>query len=108
MIWVVLVGQAATLWLLWRFRRYVERRVLVWEAARSAGISESDAATPRPGYPGAVPPNRFVVVRWPGELYFYQGADGSAAKKMYEHTHPGKGQEVEFWELGSRRGHKVG
>ena len=58
------------------------------------------------GFRGAVPPNRFVVVRWPQGRLEYQGCIGGRAREVYEHTHPAKGEVVEFWELGTRRGHK--
>lgn len=108
MTYVELVLIAGLYWWVWDFRREVRTRVLVEAATRAAGLGEPDTAPVRSGFAGAVPPARYVVVRWPGELKFYNGCDGSAAKKMYENTAPGKGETVEFWELGSRRGYKVG
>ncbi len=108
MIGVVLLGLAALLWKVCRFQRYVEQRILVETATKAAGLGEPEGVPTRPGFVGAVPPSRYVVVRWPDGHHFYSGCSGAAARKMYEHTPPAKGETVEFWELGSRRGYKVG
>lgn len=77
-------------------------------AARQAKWKPVSVSTGPLEYPGAVPPNRFVVVRWPGEVYHYQGCQGAQARQIYEHNHPKPGESVEFWELGTQRGRKVG
>ncbi len=108
MIGVVLLAQAYLIWVVCRSRRELQERVLVWEAGKAAGLAEPTGAPARPGFPGAVPPSRYVVVRWPDGHHFYSGCSGAEGRRMYEHTPPGKGETVEFWELGSRRGYKVG
>lgn len=101
-IWIGLT-QVFLLWMVWDIRRVLRVRALPPLLPRSA----PKAAT-REGFPGAVPPARFVVVRWPDGHHFYSGCEGAVARKAYEHLHPGVGEEVEFWELAERRGHKVG
>lgn len=100
MIWILAVPLAVALWWLWEIRKTLGLR------ARPIVRLPSTPKLRRPDFRGAIPPNRFVVVRWPDGLLFYQGAYGAEARKMYEHTHPGPGEEVEFWELGECRGHK--
>lgn len=102
MIWLVLVGQMVTLWLLWGIRRSLGVRSRVRLPGRSVSPEVRDA------FPGAVPPNRYVVVRWPMGRLEYQGCIGAHARQKYEDTHPAAGEEVEFWELGDRRGYKAG
>ena len=108
MIGVVCLGLAAVLYYLCRFRREVRDRILVGIASKEAGLAEPEGVPTRPGFPGAVPPARYCVVRWPDGHHFYNGCGGAEARRMYEHTPPAKGEVVEFWELGSRRGYKVG
>jgi hypothetical protein len=93
--------QAVILWLLWDIRRALRLR----PRPRFAR-SNAKAETRRAQFPGAVPPERFVVVRWPQGLKHYGGCDGASARKVYEHQHPSPGEEVEFWELGDCRGRK--
>lgn len=100
---LLLVVQAVILWVLWDIRRVLRLRALPPLMAKSI-----PAATTREGFPGAVPPARYTVVRWPDGHHFYDGCQGAEARRIYEHTHPKPGEEVEFWELGERRGHKVG
>lgn len=90
------------LWLLWDIRRTLGLR------GRPALPGRPVATTDRGRFPGALPPNRFVVVRWPDGHQFYQGTQGAQARQVYEHLHPRPGEDVEFWELGARRGHKAG
>lgn len=59
-----------------------------------------------PPYAGAVPPNRFVVVRRPTGTLEYQGCLGAKAREVFEHTHPRVNEIVQLWELGTCRGHK--
>ena len=89
--------------------------VLVWDIRRALGLRNRPTFQPaaretsnRRDFRGAVPPNRYCVVRWPDGHHFYNGCVGSQARQLYEHTHPQPGEEVEFWELGDRRGHKAG
>lgn len=103
MIWVILTLQAGILWLLWDIRRVLRLRAIPPIMAKTV-----PAARSREGFPGAVPPARFAVVRWPDGHHFYRGCVGAEARRIYEHTHPAPGEEVEFWELGDRRGHKAG
>lgn len=102
MIAVVLALQLALLWLLWDVRRVLRLRAVpsLPKPLPAPGVRE--------GFAGAIPPARYTVVRWPDGHHFYDGCQGAQARKVYEHTHPGAGEEVEFWELGDRRGHKVG
>lgn len=58
------------------------------------------------GYPGAVAPNRFVVVIWPSGRNAYAGCVGALARKTYEHAHPNTGEAVEIWDQAVCRGHK--
>lgn len=102
MTWVFGLGLLLALWLLFDIRRALGLR------ARPSLPGRPKPTTAREGYPGAVPPNRFVVVRWPEGRLVYQGCLGARAREAYEHAHPAAGEEVEFWELGTRRGHKVG
>lgn len=81
LIWVVLVGVALVLWLLLDIRRALGLRI------RPSLPGSPKATTYRTGFPGAVPPNRFVVVRWPDGVHVYQGCIGADARKVYEHTH---------------------
>jgi hypothetical protein len=101
MTWLLLVPLAVALWWLWDIRRALRLGAL--PARRSSTALER---TRRPDFPGAVPPNRYVVVRWPMERLEYAGCIGAKAREVYEHSHPGSGEEVEFWELGVCRGHK--
>ena len=101
MIWVILT-QVGILWLIWDVRRALGLR------ARPSLPGRPKATVHRPDYPGAVPPARYAVVRWPDGHHFYQGCIGAEARKVFEHLHPKPGEEVEFWELGDRRGHKPG
>jgi hypothetical protein len=105
MIWVVLLVQVAVVYLLWDIRRALGVRghpvPMVFQPAQKPSPD-------RPGFAGAIPPNRYVVVRWPQGRLEYQGASGASARMAYEHTPPAVGEEVEFWELGNRRGHKAG
>ena len=103
MTWVLLGLLLLEGWVLWDIRRVLRLRALP-PVLPPAPAAVAD----RPGYPGAVPPDRYVVVRWPDGHRFYRGCVGATARKTYEHLHPAPGEEVEFWELSSRRGHKVG
>lgn len=103
MIWAVLLLQCVLIWFLVDIRRALRLRAL--PSPRPKAVTAGGA---REGFPGAVPPSRFVVVRWPDGHHFYSGCDGAKGRKMFEHTNPAPGEEVEFWELGDRRGHKVG
>lgn len=103
MTWLILLLLVGIAWELWEVRRALGLR------ARPALPRRHSLPTARrPDYRGAVPPARFAVVRWPDGHHFYLGCEGAAARRMYEHTHPAVGEEVEFWELGDRRGHKEG
>ena len=102
MIVVVLLLQAMTLWLLWEIRRALGVR------GRPRLRPLQRPSREWPDFKGAIPPNRYVVVRWPQGRLEYQGCIGAKARETYEHTHPAAGEEVEFWELGDRRGQKVG
>ena len=103
MIWAVLLAlQVGILVCCWDTRRVLRLRAV-------PGLPRLvPKASTRAGFAGAVPPARYVVVRWPDGHHFYHGCQGAEARKVYEHTHPAAGEEVEFWELGDRRGHKVG
>jgi hypothetical protein len=97
-----LVLQALVLWLLWDIRRALRLR------ARPFVRTNAKAEARRAAFAGAVPPERYVVVRWPQGLKHYGGCLGAEARKTYEHQHPKPGESVEFWELGDCRGVKEG
>lgn len=94
---------ALLLWLVWDLRRALGLR-----ARPSLPGRPALPTTDRAAFPGAVPPNRYVVVHWPMGDLRYAGCVGAEARRVWEHTHPAPGEEVEFWELGNRRGHKAG
>ena len=91
------------LWLLWDVRRALRLRL-----RPSVTRTSAKAAAIRDRFPGAVPPERFVVMRWPQGLKHYGGCEGARARTTYEHQHPAPGETVEFWELDNRRGVKEG
>ena len=100
---VLLLGLLVVLWWTWDIRRALGLR------ARVRGVHTSTKqAIARAEFRGAIPPERFVVVRWPQGLKHYGGCYGAAARQVYEHQNPLPGESVEFWELGDRRGEKVG
>jgi hypothetical protein len=105
MIWVVLLVQVALGYLLWDIRKALGVRghpvPLFLQPAQKHPQH-------RPSFRGAVPPNRYVVVRWPEGRLVYQGCVGAKAREVYEYTPPGPGEHVEFWELDERRGVKEG
>jgi len=98
MDWVLLGLLLGALVLLWDLRRR-QPRTHVPRAGSKAERKRRD-------FPGAVPPNRYVVVRWPQGRLEYQGCIGAHARRVWEHTHPAQGEEIEFWEMGDCRGHK--
>ena len=103
MIWVVLGLQVLVCWWLYDIRRALGLR------ARPRLLAPTPApAKDRTAFPGAVPPNRYVVVRWPQQRLEYAGCAGGRAREVFEAAHPAPGEDVEFWELGSRRGIKEG
>ena len=102
MIWVLLGLHLVCLWLLWEIRRSLGVR------GRPRLLARQTPTVARPDFPGAIPPNRYVVVRWPQGRLEYQGCVGSLARQVYEQATPNAGEEVEFWELGNQRGHKAG
>lgn len=102
MTWVLVGLQVLACWWIWDVRRAMGLR------ARPTLPHRSVETKARPDFKGAIPPNRYVVVQWPSGNHVYRGCIGAEARKIYEHTHPAVGEEVEFWELGNRRGHKVG
>ena len=99
----LLLGLLVVLWLLWDVRRALRLR---WRP-RVARTSQSQARA-QVEFRGAVPPERYVVMRWPGGIKHYGGCLGADARKTYEHQHPKPGESVEFWELDARRGVKEG
>jgi len=100
----------ALAWLIYdvgRFRRLiVGKQVPRLTTPRHSHPKE--VATSPVHYPGAVPPNSWVVVRWPGEIYHYKGCAGAEARQKYEYNHPAPGEAVEIWNLGTQRGRKIG
>ena len=102
MTWALAAMLALALWWLFDIRRALRLRAV-------PRIGRTQKPTSQSLFGGAVPPNRFVVVKWPTGQLAYQGCIGARAREVYEHTHPGApGESVEFWELGSRRGIKEG
>ena len=57
-------------------------------------------------FSGAQPPNRFVVVRRPTDVYEYAGCEGAKARHAYEFNHPKQGEVIEIWENEICRGRK--
>lgn len=106
MTYVLLGLQALVLVVLWDVRRALGVRVRLprWNAPAVSDPQDNGASR---RFPGAIPPSRYVVVRWPDGHHFYSGCVGALARTVYEHLHPAPGEEVEFWELGDRRGHKA-
>jgi hypothetical protein len=103
MHWELVAVAVAGLWAAWEFRRL--RRVL--EGVRRVPVPLTGSAPLAPtGFRGAVPPNRFVVVKWPGEIYLYQGCLGAMARNAYVNNHPIAGERIELWENGDCRGSK--
>lgn len=84
----------------------------IWEI-RKAVQRPSPSPVPGPvtdapaGFTGAVPPERYVVMRWPSGQKHYGGCIGAQAREVFEHNHPGTGEAVELWELGTCRGRKA-
>ena len=103
MTWVVVLLLVPVLWMLWDIRRALG---LLGHPGHTFFPKPQPPASHRPEFRGAIPPNRYVVVRWPQGWLEYQGCVGAQARTTYEHTHPAPGEEIEFWELGDRRGHK--
>ena len=101
---------AAVLWLLWTVLWLLyEIRTALGVRGRPALLPTRPKATSaRADFQGAIPPERYVVMRWPLGVKHYGGCNGAAARREFEGQHPRAGEEVEFWELGDRRGHKVG
>jgi hypothetical protein len=107
MIWVLLAGLALLLWWVWDIRRALGLRLRPTLRNAPGETIPTDRGATR-SFPGAIPPCRYVVVRWPDGHHFYGGCIGAMARRTYEHLHPKPGEEIEFWELGNRRGHKAG
>lgn len=103
MTWLLLALLLVLVWEMWEVRRALGLR-----GRPGVPTLAPRPTTHRPDFQGAVPPNRYAVVRWPDGHHFYRGCVGALARQMYERTHPGPGEEVELWELGDRRGHKAG
>lgn len=103
MILLNLVALAVLIWLVWDIRRALRLRTLPPLPSFSRTPVTSQSA-----FTGALPPERYVVIRWPQGQKHYGGADGAAARKVYEYAHPLPGETVEFWENSDRRGEKVG
>lgn len=97
MTWLLVLPLALALWWLWDIRRVLRVRHLTPVAPRRGT---------RANFAGALPPNRYVVVRWPKGTLEYAGCQGATARQVYEHAHPRHGEEVELWEQGTCRGHK--
>lgn len=89
-------------WWLWEIRRALGLRA----RPRSRFAKKATPSLRRADFKGAVPPNRFVVIRWPDALFLYQGTGGAAAREAYARNHPSIGEEIEFWENTECRGHK--
>lgn len=101
MTWALLGLLLIALWWLWEIRRTLGIRKRP-RLVRTSGARRAF----REGFKGAVAPNRFVVVRWPDGLLFYEGARGALARECYDRNHPSAGEEFELWENGDCRGHK--
>jgi hypothetical protein len=96
----LIVGVVAGLGLgYWQWRRPFLRT--------TRGPTSAPAETVR-AWVGSQPPNRYTVVRWPSGQRHYEGCVAKLARETFEHNHPARGEEVELWELGNRRGHKQG
>jgi hypothetical protein len=80
----------------------------------SRGPSFSAATHPEPaaavhapeGFPGAVAPNRYLIIFWPTGRVAYAGCLAGLARQTYENSHPAKGEAVEMWDQGTCRAHK--
>lgn len=91
----------------------VVQLVLLWQIRRAVGLRVKPriplvqkTSYRRADFRGALPPNRFAVVRWPDGLHLYQGCVGAKAREVYDQHHPAQGEEIELWELGDCRGSK--
>jgi hypothetical protein len=98
MDWAILACLVLALYWLWEIRRVLGVRSRTRLVRRLTPQSLR-----RDGFKGAIPPARFVVVRWPDGLYFYNGCYGAQAREAYDRNNPQAGEEIELWELGNCR-----
>jgi hypothetical protein len=91
---------ALALYWLWEIRRALGFRT------RPRFVRRLTPSYSRADFRGAIPPNRFVVIRWPDGLHLYGGCLGAKAREAYDAHHPAIGEEIELWELDACRGSK--